>query len=237
MDRLCGHATLLRVRARHRGDVTTLCAHQRGFLSLRPVDPRVGDRAGIHIGQPGRSGGDRDGSVGREVWHRYEPLLLGRRHPGHDLPRPVHDAVLLRVPGPFGPRVPAPPLRREDPCGQRRVVRRDDRILVGHLALRHGEASQPAARLELRREHPGRGVRGPRVHLPGRPHECDLQRGAAVLPDRAWAFGPSAAGPGCRPGSRSTLLPAGSRPALTPAAGPSWVTPRPIPWESSGSDS
>ena len=39
-------------------------------------------------------------------------LLLDRRRPGHGLPRPGDDAVLLRLPGPQRPRVPAPPVQQ-----------------------------------------------------------------------------------------------------------------------------
>ena len=35
---------------------------------------------------------------------------------------------------------------------QRRVVRRDDDLLLRHLDVRDGQAAQPAARLELRRQ-------------------------------------------------------------------------------------
>ncbi len=48
-----------------------------------------------------------------------------------------------------------------------------------------GTAAEPAARLELQRQRLGLGRHRARLHLPRRPHLRDLQRGAAVLPDRA----------------------------------------------------
>ncbi len=52
------------------------------------------------------------GMVGqlRQVRHRHGPFLLGRGHPGHDLPGHFHDAVLLREPRQDRPRIPQAPL-------------------------------------------------------------------------------------------------------------------------------
>ena len=50
----------------------------------------------------------------RQVRHRHQPLLLGGRDPGDGLRGPLHDAVLLRLAGALGARIPAAAVRRED---------------------------------------------------------------------------------------------------------------------------
>ena len=68
---------------------------------------------------------------------------------------------------------------------QRDHVRGDDDLLIGHLDVRAGAAVPVGARLEL--HGLGAAVGGDRacLYVPGRADERDLQRGAAVLPDRA----------------------------------------------------
>ena len=81
---------------------------------------------------------------------------------------------------------------------QRHHLRDDDRHLVRHLDVRHGQADPDPARLRraVRAARPAPGLRsstlailisaagGAGLHLHGRPARRDLQRGAAVLPDR-----------------------------------------------------
>ena len=117
--------------------------------------------------------------------------------PGDVVRRHLHDALLLRLARPLGPGIPPAPIRRENPRLQRRLVRADDGVLVGHLDVRDGQAAAAAA-------HPRRALRGSRarsrIHLPrlhrrlgghrARLHplrrtvERHLQRSPAVLPDR-----------------------------------------------------
>ena len=87
----------------------------------------------------------------RQVRHRDQPLLLGRRDPGDGVRRHLHDAVLLRLARALGARVPAS-------CASTRrrarfnaiIVRGDDGVLVrASRCTRMGKLLQPAARLEL----------------------------------------------------------------------------------------
>ena len=64
-------------------------------------------------------------------------------------------------------------------------LRRHDGVLVGHLDVRAGTAVPAGARLELHRLGAALGGDRPGLHLPRRPDQRDLQRSAAVLPDRA----------------------------------------------------
>ena len=54
------------------------------------------------------------------------PFLLGWRHSGHGLPRRLHDALLLRLQGPLGARIPQDALRRARPRPQLHLLRRHD---------------------------------------------------------------------------------------------------------------
>src|SRR5439155_1097098 len=217
---------LLRVRARHRRDAAPLRPHERGLLPLGPLDPRLGDRARVHPGEPRRTGSDRDGCLGRQVRDRDESLLLGGRDPRDGVRGTLHDAVLLRLARPVRPRVSEAAVRREDAGRERRLIRRHDRVLVRDLPVRDGEAAQSAAGMELRRQHSRRGRHRARVHLPGRPDERHLQRGTAVLPHRVRlrpARVPGSAGRG-RVGA--ALRPAAAAgPAVTSAAGTATVAP------------
>ena len=184
-DRLRHPDRLLRLRARHRLGPPPLGPQQRRLLPLRPRHPGLDRRAGLPLGQPRRPGGDRDGRLRRQVRHPDEPLLLGGRHSGDGVRRRLHDAVLLRLPRALGARVPPAPLRREDPRSECHHLRADDGALVRHLDVRPRQAARAGARLELPLQRGGLRHHRAGLHLPGRPHVGDLQRGAAVLPHRA----------------------------------------------------
>ena len=99
--RLADHAGLLRLCPRHWRCAEALHADQQRLFPGRPVDPGMGLRPGVHLGEPRSAGGYRDGRVGGEVRHYHQPLLLDRRDPGDDLCRSLHDAVLLWLEGAF----------------------------------------------------------------------------------------------------------------------------------------
>ena len=61
---------------------------------------------------------------GRGVRAADGALLLGRRDPGHAVPRRRDDAVLLRLQGALGPGVHAAPVRHGRPPGQRDLASR-----------------------------------------------------------------------------------------------------------------
>ena len=156
------------------------------FLSGR-LAARLGDRPGVHLGQPR---GRRDhGHVGqrRPDRHRDGALLLDRRHPRDALPRRRDDAVLLRLEGALGPRVHVPAVRHQGAPGQRDLVR-------GGPAAHRRRQPLPA-RLDRARAARLAAVAGPHrrrghravLHHPRRPVRGDLQRGAAVLRHRRLA--------------------------------------------------
>src|SRR6266542_2749027 len=87
----------------------------------------------------------------------YFGFVLGigamlRRYVRDGVRGPVHDAVLLRFARALGPGVLEAPLRRKDQGPERDRVRHHDGVLLRHFAVRHGQAAQPAARVELRPE-------------------------------------------------------------------------------------
>ena len=182
--RLRARRALLRLRPRHRARRPAPGVGLGRLLPLRPLAAGVGDRPGLHLGEPRRR---RDhGDVGQRCGVRAAdgPLLLGRCDPGDALPRRRDDAVLLRQQGALGPRVHVPPLRYRRPPGQRAVLRarpaahRRRQPLPARLhrarAARLAAAGRPARR---------RGDR-PVVHHRRRAVGGDLQRGAAVLRHR-----------------------------------------------------
>ena len=126
---------------------------------------------------------------------------------------------------------------------QRDLLRHHDRLLLGHLDVRAREAARAAARLGLQLLALGLGDHRARLHLPGRPHLGDLQRGAAVLPDRARLRAARVPGPARRGrlgGPHREAEHGGHRePATPPARGASpGATCRAPPrtrWASSGS--
>ncbi|CAA9324048.1 MAG: Predicted sodium-dependent galactose transporter, partial [uncultured Gemmatimonadaceae bacterium] len=182
--RLLRDGRLLRRGARGGVGAAPQHAHQLGLLPVGALAAALGDGARVPLREPRRAGGDRDGRVGRQVRHRDRALLLDRRDPGDGVRRALHDAVLLRVARALRARVPQAPVRREDPHAQRGELRDHDDLLVGDLDVRDGQAVQPAPRLELRRERRRLGRDRARLRVRRRPHERDLQRGAAVLHDR-----------------------------------------------------
>ena len=96
-NRLADYAGLFRLRAGHRVPAETPHAYQHRLFPGRTCAACLGVRPGLHFRQSGRAGSHRHGRLGREVWHRDQPVLLDRRHSSHGVCRPVHDAVLLRV--------------------------------------------------------------------------------------------------------------------------------------------
>ena len=79
-DRLADYAGLFRVRVRHRLPSETPHAHQHRLFPGRTSAACLGVRTGLHFRQPGCTGSYRHGCLGREVWHRDQPVLLDRRH-------------------------------------------------------------------------------------------------------------------------------------------------------------
>ena len=76
-------------------------------------------------------------------------------------------------------------LRREDARLQRDHVRGDDRVLVGHLDVRDGQAAVSCCSAgTFTPASSSSAVDRAGLHLARRPDQRDLQRGAAVLPDR-----------------------------------------------------
>ena len=114
-DRLRHPGRLLPLRPRHRVRAQALHEDERGLLPLRALDPGLDRRPRLPLREPRRAGDDRHGRLRRQVRHRHRPLLLGGRHPGHGVRGHLHDALLLRLEGALGARVPEAALRREDP--------------------------------------------------------------------------------------------------------------------------
>ena len=197
-DRLRHPGRLLPLRPRHRVGAQALHEDERGLLPLRALDPGLDRGPRLPLREPRGAGDDRHGRLRRQVRHRHRPLLLGGRHPRHGVRRHLHDALLLRLEGALGARVPEAPLRREDPRLQRDLLRHHDRVLLRHLDVRARQAPRAAPRLGLQLLALGLGDHRPRLHLPGRPDLGDLQRGAAVLPDRARLRAPRVPGPARR---------------------------------------
>ena len=182
--RLPDHLPLLRGRPGHRRAGPTPGLRLARLLPVRPLAARLGDRPGVHLRQPRR--GRDHGHVGerRPVRPPDRPLLLGRRDPGDAVPRRRDDAVLLRLEGPLGPGVHAPPVRHRRPPGQRDLVRGRAAADRRHQPLPARQHRPRAARLAaVGRADRRRGDRA-LLHHPRRPERRDLQRGAAVLRDR-----------------------------------------------------
>ena len=167
------------------------------FLTSGRSIPSLGDGFGLHLRQPRGSRTGRHGRQRRQIRHCHQPFLLGGRHPRHDLPGRVHDAVLLRLQGPIGARIPEDALRRAHARAQLDLLRGHDCFCLGHLDERAGQTAQPIAALEIQ-SHSGwlsmghlrclsldlfghrAGLRAQR-----RAHLGHLHRSAAVLHDRA----------------------------------------------------
>src|SRR5271166_3373689 len=104
--RLPDPAYLYRLRRRDRLRSQEVHEEFVGLPHVRPLDPDLGDRAGIHLGEPRRARARRHGGERRQVRRHNRPLLLGGRHTGDGVPLRVHDAVLLRLEGALRARVP-----------------------------------------------------------------------------------------------------------------------------------
>ena len=105
---------LLRRRARDRVRREALHQDEPRLLPLGPLAAGVDHRPGVHLGQPRRARDPRHGGQRRAVRRLHRPLLLGRRDPGHGLPRARDDALLLRLEGAQRAGVPAPALQQAD---------------------------------------------------------------------------------------------------------------------------
>ena len=92
--------------------------------------------------------------------------------------------------GPLGAGIPEAAVRREDAGLQRDLLRGDDGLLLRHLDVRAGQAARAAAGLEFRLQHVRLRRDRAGLYLPRRPDVGDLQRGAAVLHDRASGSSP-----------------------------------------------
>ena len=104
------------------------------------------------------------------------------RHPGHAVPRHLHDAVLLLRPHQVRAGLPEAALRREDAGAQRDRLRGDDPAGVGHQPVRDGAGAAHLPGLGLGRQHVGLGGHRRRLRHPRRPDVGDLHRDHPVLP-------------------------------------------------------
>ena len=165
----------------------TVGLEQPGLLPVGTLAPGVGDRAGLHLGQPRRRRDHRHERQRRQLRHPHRALLLGRCGSSDAVPRRRDDAVLLRLQGPFGARVHAQTVRHRRPPRQRLELRPGPAADRRHQPVPAGEHRRGHPRLEAL-DLPDRG-RGDRAHLhhARRPVGGDLQRGAPVLRDRRGA--------------------------------------------------
>ena len=133
----------------------TLYQEWRGFLPGGPGDDGLGGGTELYFRQPRRPG--TDGLGGRElpVRHPGNALVLDWRHPGHPVPGPRHDAVLLHFQNPFRSRLPAAPLRRIHARPQRHFLRLHDRFDVGHQYVCDGPGDEGGSGLEHPLQHLG----------------------------------------------------------------------------------
>ena len=229
LRRLRDHRDLLRRRPRRRVRGQALHQEQPRLLPVGALPAGLDHGPGVHLRQPRRHRGARHGGQRCAVRRRDRQLLLARRDPGHGLPRPGDDAVLLRLQGPLGARVPAAALQREVARVQLGDVRDRDGPDRRREPLRARARAEAAAGLADHRRHHRRGGRRRGLHHARRPVLGDLQRGAAVLRD------PRGADPdhGRRPRRRRRLgRPAGQDQgvqdrrgrACTPCRGPTPAT-------------
>ncbi len=178
--RHCRHRHLLRCRHLHRLLSEARRQHQRRVLHGRARDDRVDRRPQFRLRQPRLPGTDGLGGLRLSVRHSRHPLVLGRRHPCHALPRHHHDAVLLHLPDALSPRLSPPALRRRHSRALWCLLRRHDHPHERHQHVRHGRGHEGRPRLGSEFLHLGflhhrRGLR-----RAGRPALGNLQRGAAV---------------------------------------------------------
>src|SRR5450432_3536366 len=75
-------------------------------------------------------------------------------------------------------------LRRKNARLERPQLRRHDHLLLRHLHVRPRAAAETGAGVEFHHFRALLGGDRSGLYVPGRPHQCDLQRSAAVLPDR-----------------------------------------------------
>ena len=222
---------VLHRRPRRRLRRQALHQDQPRLLPVGALAAGLDHRSGVHLRQPRRDRGPGHGRQRRPVRRRDGQLLLDRRDPGHGVPRPGDDAVLLRLEGPLGPRVPAAALQRALARLQLVDVRGRDDPDRRREPVRARARPEAAAGLADHRRHRRRGGHRRRLHHARRPVVGDLQRGAAVLRDprgadpdhRRSAWSTSAAGAACRTRSRS---PRSARPACTRCRAPTPATSR-----------
>ena len=129
-------AHLLRLRARHRRHrpSASVSSSIDFFLSGRSLPAWVTGLAFIsaNLGAVEIMGMSANGAA---VRHPDRALLLDRRDPGDAVPRRRDDAVLLRLQGPLGPGVHAPPVRHRRPPGQRASASRVAQLLIAGINL------------------------------------------------------------------------------------------------------
>ena len=171
------------------------------------------------------------------IRHPRRALVLDRRHPGDAFSRHRHDAVLLHLENPFGPRIPATPLRPRRQRAQRDHVRRDDHPDVGRQHVRHGRGDESDARLEHSLQHLGFFPDGRNLCRRGRTLFRDFQRSAAILPNLVRR----AADSHFRPDRNRRLERHGradpaqfSGPGFYAPAGPRSAVSKTIPWACTG---
>ncbi len=127
--------------------------------------------------------------IGRQVRDRHQPLLLGRRHPGDGVRR-----RLFMMPFYYGSRARSVPeylkLRFDEKTRALNAVSFAVMTVFSSGISMYAMAKlllTPAAGLGLQPQHAGRCLHRAGLHLPRWPDQRDLQRSAAVLPDRGRA--------------------------------------------------
>ncbi len=184
--RLPDPGALLRFRSGYRLDRQAQGGNQRRFSYFRPLGSGVDHQPGVHRREPGRAGSDRHVRFGREVRDHDRALLLDRRGAGDAVRRRLHDAVLLRQPRAQRAGISEAALRREDSRAERRHLRRDDGVFVRHFDVRAraccfnwccGWSFTASVLLSA-------AIVLVYTFL-GRTYQRDLQRSAAIFPDRA----------------------------------------------------
>ena len=146
-DRLRLGRVLFRSRTGYRARRPALDLLQPRLPALRPVAAGVGDRAGVHLGQPRGHRAHRDDGERGPVRHPDRALLLDRRRPRDGVPGHRDDAVLLRQQGPQRPGVPGDPVQPDHPAGAGRGLRAGLAADRGGQPVRAGPGARGAARL------------------------------------------------------------------------------------------
>ncbi len=183
--RLPDPRAVFRLRFVHRVDRKTQGYDQLGFSDLGPLRSGLDHQPGIHRRESGRAGSDRHVRVGRQVRHHDRAFLLDRRGAGHAVRRRFHDAVLLRQPRAQRAGISEAAIRREDAGVERDHVRRDDGVFVRNFDVRAGLLFELVLRWSFTASVLLLGGDRPGLHFFGRADERNLQRSAAIFPDRA----------------------------------------------------